>query len=622
MARPGLRDRAHSGYSRLLNSPLPGRPMTSSFLDRLLPLFLAGFAPACSGDSTGPEPPAPDPVALEVTLATRGGTVVASGATATVGDTLIATARARGADGSPVDAAVQWRVLPEHGTLVSTQARTGASGAAAVWVLGTRPGAAEIHVAVQSGNLRTSVDVETQAAPAASLRLAGDTLYGFQRGFVDLEVTAVDRFGNPTAVPAGVVWESSDPAVATVSPAGRVTIAGAGATRVTATAAAARGAAVFVGLEPVSLDRTMASGDEHSCGLRQGTVVCWGKNYFAQLGRGTSSGVHPDPEPVAGTVRFSSVHSVIGHYTCALSSDQRAYCWGTGAIGQETEGGCTRPLPYEPCIDRPTEIPGNLRFRQVSTSASHACGLTVSGEAYCWGDNAFGELGDGVGSAGSVAPQRVRHEFAGLAAIYAGTNRTCVLTAAGTAYCWGANDSGELGTGSTGSCSASGGAWACSLTPLEVSGGHRFRHLDLQGRHTCGITMEGEAYCWGDNRLGTLGIGHNSEMKVGPLPVAGGLRFASIATGGIHTCGITTSARLYCWGTNRYGNLGTGSTAESHLPAAVASGVAFKEVVLGWRHSCAVSVQDDLYCWGDNAAGQVGDGTLGTSRLRPTRVRK
>jgi alpha-tubulin suppressor-like RCC1 family protein len=139
--------------------------------------------------------------------------------------------------------------------------------------------------------------------------------------------------------------------------------------------------------------------------------------------------------------------------------------------------------------------------------------------------------------------------------------------------------------------------------------------------HTCGVSSDQRLYCWGYNSTGQLGDGTTTNRSR-PTPVATALRFRQVSAGAIHTCAIATDDRIYCWGYNAFGQLGDGTTSDRRtIPAPVAGGLTFRSVAAGWFHTCGISVADNrAYCWGGNAPGTLGDGTT-TDRPVPGPVR-
>lgn len=239
-------------------------------------------------------------------------------------------------------------------------------------------------------------------------------------------------------------------------------------------------------------------------------------------------------------------------------------------------------------------------YKRQAAGFQHTCALDSSGRAYCWGDNNSGQLGNGgsgvVGSSGPVAVTG-GHTFVQLVA---GLGHNCGLTATGAAYCWGGNGLGQLGDGGPGG--------GISASPMPVVGGHSFAELAAGAFHTCGITSSGAAYCWGANTYGQLGTSVAPWTST-PLPVEGGHTFTRIEAGGSNsTCALDVSGAAYCWGAG--GTLGNGHFDNQFAPVPVLGGHRFTDLAVGGGHTCGVTITGAAYCWGYNGYGQIGDGTL------------
>jgi alpha-tubulin suppressor-like RCC1 family protein len=200
---------------------------------------------------------------------------------------------------------------------------------------------------------------------------------------------------------------------------------------------------------------------------------------------------------------------------------------------------------------------GGYRFSSLAVGWGHTCALAPDGRAYCWGRNASGELGDGSGVSGSV-PTEVAAGARRFVALTAGSAHTCGLTTQGQVFCWGQNTFGQLGDGGTDN----------ALGPVAVDSDVSFDQVVAGATHTCARATDRTAYCWGRNPYGQVGDGTNEDRTV-PVPVAGGFEFMSLSSRGAHTCGQTSGGATYCWGYNEYGQLGDGT--RTHRPAPVRS---------------------------------------------------
>lgn len=343
----------------------------------------------------------------------------------------------------------------------------------------------------------------------------------------------------------------------------------------------------------------VSAGAGYTCGVTtDNRAYCWGTGL---LGDGSTWNPGTRPVAVAGGLRFHAV-SVGNTHACGITTDNRAYCWGENSGGQLGNGTTTNRL-------RPVLVAGGRRFSQVDAGSSHSCGLSYPDKrAYCWGTNTDGALGNGTVTrrltpVAVVGARQFRQ-------VSAGWNHTCAVTPTDVAYCWGTNRSGEAGDGST---------FNQRLRPVLVAGGLKFRQVDAAYRFTCGVTTSYRAFCWGDGRSGQMGNGKNDVYRK-PTAVAGGLRFDRVSAGSAHACGETTNNRAYCWGSNTRGGVGDGSRLNQRLtPVAVVGGLFFSQVSAGSFYTCGRTAEGKAYCWGDNLSGELGDGTT-TERSTPTAV--
>jgi alpha-tubulin suppressor-like RCC1 family protein len=273
----------------------------------------------------------------------------------------------------------------------------------------------------------------------------------------------------------------------------------------------------------------------------------------------------------------------------------------------------TEPTAFEPAGAR-AAASAPLTFRQISEGSDYTCGVTTTDLAYCWGTNNLGQLGNGTLGDPAAVPVAVTggHRFR---RVELGGGHACGVTTDDRAYCWGWNINGQLGDGTRDD----------RPLPVAVAGGLRFRQVSAGQYHTCGVTTDDRAYCWGYNRQGQAGDGSDLARHKRPVRVDGGRRYRMVSAGGLHSCGVTTDDRAFCWGLGSSGQLGNNKLVGSATPTAVAGGLAFLRVVAGETqrgagyHSCGVATDQRAFCWGANLDGQLGDGTT-TTRLRPTAV--
>jgi alpha-tubulin suppressor-like RCC1 family protein len=344
----------------------------------------------------------------------------------------------------------------------------------------------------------------------------------------------------------------------------------------------------------------LAAGMDHSCGLTAaGDTYCWGANHFGALGRAAGGQVFTRPMRIAGDQRFEGLTAGANH-TCGWTADGAGYCWGSNAWAELGIGSDQSIAP-----SGPVPIAGDLRFTTLSAGARHTCGIERGGRTYCWGTDWFGQLGRGIWDMGVAPTPTAVVGGNSFVAIGTGQDASCALTSDGEAYCWGMGSSGELGTRATGICRDYIFTYRCSPTPLRVETGKSFVSLHTGTSHSCALTADGEAYCWG--RHGHEPSGHGPADGFVPMPVPD-RRFRDLSAGG-STCGITTGGEAVCWGFNYFGQLGTGSRKyHDGRPAPVAGGHLFRALAVGHRHACGITEEGATFCWGSNEWGQLGAG--------------
>lgn len=291
------------------------------------------------------------------------------------------------------------------------------------------------------------------------------------------------------------------------------------------------------------------------------------------------------------------------NHSCALTSAGGAKCWGNNTVGEVGDGTTNQR-------DTPVGVVGlGSGVSAVEAGLAHTCGLSTDGSVRCWGSNDGGQLGDGT-TKNRWTPVDVDGLSSGVEAIAVGSNHSCALTTSGGVKCWGHNESGQLGDGST----------TNRHLPVDVIGlGSGVAAISAGAQHTCALTTSGAVECWGANFTGQLGDNTTTDSST-PVDVIGlSSGVAAISAGGGHTCAVTTAGGAKCWGANAAGQLGDGTTLARHAPVNVlglSSGVTW--IAAGGSHTCAV--QDAAAkCWGLNHSGQLGDG-ITTAQHTPVAV--
>ncbi len=388
---------------------------------------------------------------------------------------------------------------------------------------------------------------------------------------------------------------------------------------------------------------TITAGNNHTCAMTTGRVICWGLNDSGQLGN-NSINDSAIPVQVQGLVSGVTAISSGGDHSCAIVNGALK-CWGSNSNGQLGNNSITNSR-------LPVQVNGlTSGVTHVSAGFAHTCAI-VNGSAVCWGKSHRSQLGNDS-LTDRYTPVQVTGLISGVTNIEAGYYSTCAVVN-GSAKCWGTNTSGVLGDSSTTlrsspvqvtgltsgvdklstggsltsyhSCAISTIASQSSLmcwgansfgqigngvitnqtSPVQVTGlTSGVTDVSVGVSHTCAI-VNGAVKCWGENTNGKLGNGTLTSVRV-PTQVPDILSGAtSLALGAAHSCAIV-DGQVVCWGSNQYGQLGTGTSMRSAIPVEIISSGA-SEVQLGYNHLCARS-SDQVQCWGDNSLGQLGNGT-------------
>jgi alpha-tubulin suppressor-like RCC1 family protein len=239
----------------------------------------------------------------------------------------------------------------------------------------------------------------------------------------------------------------------------------------------------------------------------------------------------------------------------------------------------------------------------LAAGTTHTCAVEASGALWCWGANQLGELGDGTNENHSLPSPVPLPAMQAVTDLAAAGHHTCARQADGTAWCWGGNQNGQLGEGTTFNIGV----------PVPVTGIEDAATLTAGDAFSCVRRTNGTVWCWGDDRSGQLGTGV-ATVRTTPVRVTAMARAQAIAAGGAHTCalrpGTDGSSTTVCWGENQAGQLGDGTRLDRAAPVSLKISLNAREVVTGMMHSCLRGGDRSVWCWGRGGSGQLGNSTL------------
>lgn len=339
------------------------------------------------------------------------------------------------------------------------------------------------------------------------------------------------------------------------------------------------------------------AGTSHTCAIREsGKVVCWGKNNKGQLGT-WNQWTYSHPQPIYGTSTALALAVGAVHSCMIVVPGGGIKCWGSNAQGQLGNG------TSDAFSSRPVDV-NQLPAPAISISAGagHTCAVLQNGETYCWGANDYGELG-----VGTTVESRVPVKVPGISdatTISSGNSHSCVITQAEEILCWGQNEFGQLGDGTLENRSS----------PVSVTSLAGVIEMDAGDRHTCARTRtssgtpgQSRTFCWGSNEIFATGVSSQTSFVTTPVERPG-LADAAELNAGWHTnCVRMTSGEVQCWGNNREGTLGDGTTTSTSALRQVIGLSDAQSITVGGGHACAIRTSKDVVCWGMNTAGQLGN---------------
>jgi alpha-tubulin suppressor-like RCC1 family protein/uncharacterized protein YjdB len=571
---------------------------------------------ACGGDSTtspSNNPPPPSSAAINsIDLSPATVDVV-------IGRTKALTATPRDANG---------RALTGRTLTWTTSAATVATVDANGGVTGIAPGTATISVAAEGKTATAAVTVKapTVAAvvvgPASPTVKLGETIALAATIRDDAGVDLPDR---------RATWASSAPSIASVDAAtGVVTGMAGGSATITATSDGVSGSVAVTVNVPVAtvtvtpaLDTLEAYDPKAMAAILRDAknnvltnrVVRWASSnpaiaaidsvtgVLTGLDRGTVT-ITATSETKTGSasrvivIKYRQLAAGSMH-ACDIASGGFVWCWGLngreGRIGSATLG--DNAMSAVPVLV-PNTGPTALRFAQLSSYGTHTCGVTIDSRGYCWGNNSWGQLGGNSNASQSNVPVAVSSTLQ-FRQISAGADHSCGVTTDNRAYCWGHNDSRQFAST----------APAMSTTPVAVAPELSFASVTAGTSFTCGVTTSGAGYCWGYSGLGQLGdgarISYGNTYSATPVAVATTAGLRGIDASLSFACAVTTGNQGLCWGSNG-GRLGNGNSSDSSLPQPVSGGLSFSAISSGNGFSCGVTTDAAVWCWGSNDNGQLG----------------
>lgn len=319
-----------------------------------------------------------------------------------------------------------------------------------------------------------------------------------------------------------------------------------------------------------------------------------GLTYYFVITVNNETGTSKTWSSVSAIPSALSAISAGGQHACIVRTDHTLWCWGNNSSGQLGDGSLVNKVV-------PIQIGGEQKWQTVASGENHTCALTTDRALWCWGNK-------------TNVPVNIDPETKWFS-IAAGKDFSCGLkaeTAGNSLWCWGDNTFGQLGDGTQDEREA----------PTLITNASDWRTVTAGSTHACGLKADGTLWCWGRNNVGQLGLGNSDTTNIlQPMQVGNESSWNTVKAADTHTCATKidkslpkTDKSLWCWGENKWGQLGNGSFEPSSSPA-IASITEATDFTVGNTHSCAIKTDLTLWCWGRNHVGQLGNGTQNDSSL-------
>ena len=364
--------------------------------------------------------------------------------------------------------------------------------------------------------------------------------------------------------------------------------------------------------------KAIASGDDFTCALSYGTptLLCWGYNFYGQLGSGQygfGGNKYASAPPTA--VLLASTGNVLsgvtsfgasGNHACAVQAGGKVYCWGSNNVGEAGTGETGNTY------NKAMSTLGVTTATSITAGTSQTCALLGNGTATCWGLNDKGQLGGGTTTVqtGLVAVQGL----IGLTGVSSGQKHACAVGSTGAVWCWGANSFGQLGNGNAVNSPT------LASTPSLVPGMTEAVSVYAADEHSCALRLDGTVSCWGSGANGKTGTGFggNSSIPAQMLIVSG---VTHMAVGDKSTC-VVAKGKALCMGLKGFGQIGVDPALDvlTDKPAVITGLDAVKQVSVGQNHACALRIDGSVWCWGKDDHGQLGDAGFGGQSFMPKLV--